>query len=193
MHLPSHALRTWLAAAGTVLVLAAGSGCTSGDGAGVRSEGSGGRSESEQQDGPAPSDNSSQDGDDAGLRYASCMRDNGVQVPDPGPDGGVQVPTDVPQSQVERAEKVCGKNPAGGALGGDLPDSVRTDPELQALRLKFDACLKKNGYEMPKPKEENGSVTFEFTPEFRVALEACKAEDKAVSDRFEELTEAGEQ
>ncbi|MEV8434885.1 hypothetical protein [Streptomyces chartreusis] len=190
MNSPARVLRTWLAVTGTVLVVVTSGACTAQDGTGDRGASSASAPDPEQQDPPVASDGSSQDGDDAGLRYASCMRDNGVQVDDPAPGRGAEVPMDVPQTQVDRAEKVCGKNPTGGAQSTDLPDTVQTDAEYQALQLKFWSCMRKNGFENPKA-QKGGSAVLENTPKMRAAMEACKAEDEAQNKRLEELIEAG--
>src|SRR4051812_42445915 len=54
----------------------------------------------------SPSSSSSGDADmdprDAMLKFAQCMREHGVDVPDPGPDGGIRVDgKGVPKDQME--------------------------------------------------------------------------------------------
>ncbi|MFC8096767.1 hypothetical protein [Streptomyces sp. NPDC057301] len=190
MRLSARVVRACLVATGTALVVVASSGCNAGDSQGVRSEASASQSDAPTQDGAAPSGNAGE-GDDRGLRYASCMRDNGIQVGDPNADGVVQVPSGIPQSELKRAEKVCGKNPTGQTAG--LPDGVDSDPKYQALSLEYDACLRKNGY-VPPPKEEgSGGVAGEYTPELQAADQACKAEKRALTDWLDTLMQKGEQ
>ena len=54
--------------------------------------------------------------EDAQLKFAQCMRDNGVDVPDPGPNGEVRLPEgDIDRNAMEKAREKCGdKLPGGG-------------------------------------------------------------------------------
>jgi hypothetical protein len=178
MYVPARLVRAWLAIPTAALIAMAGSGCSAGDGTDARGGGSGSQSEVPSQDA------------DAGVRYASCLRDNGIDVDDPKKGDAVVVPSGIPQNVRDRVEKVCGKNPTGQASASKIPDEVRTDAKIEALRLKHMKCLRENGYEPPKP--ENGSVGIEDSPELRAAEKACAAERKALDERLKALMKQSE-
>ncbi|MET9670329.1 hypothetical protein ABZY19_34040 [Streptomyces sp. NPDC006475] len=119
------------------------------------------------------------------------MRDNNVDAVDPDAQGLVKLPSDVPQSQIERAEKVCGPNPTSGAQKVDIPDEVRNDPERQALQLKYWTCMRENGFKEPTPNAD-GSVVLKNSPEMMAAMKACRAEEKRLNERTKALQEQGD-
>jgi len=128
----------------------------------------------------------------AQLKFAKCMRANGVDVPDPEPDSGMIKlgPGDygsVSRETLEKAQKACAKylKQMGGAAGGELDQADKT------RMLKFAACMRKQGVDMPDPDFSNdkGGVTFELPknsghkgnvaggpgdPAFQDAHEACR-------------------
>ncbi|MEO3808238.1 hypothetical protein ABGB17_04480 [Sphaerisporangium sp. B11E5] len=67
---------------------------------------------------------------DAMLKFARCMREHGVNVPDPKPGGGIMIKKDenVDRDAMERARKACekllpgagpGRGPGGESGGGN--------------------------------------------------------------------------
>ncbi|MBT2211363.1 hypothetical protein [Actinomadura sp. NEAU-AAG7] len=44
---------------------------------------------------------------DSYVRFAQCMRENGVDMKDPGPDGVIQVPRGTSPEKVEKARNAC--------------------------------------------------------------------------------------
>ncbi|MFE4540401.1 hypothetical protein ACFRKB_35930 [Streptomyces scopuliridis] len=132
-------------------------------------------------------------GTDSGVEYASCMRDNGVQVKDPKPGEPPQIPDGTSKSVLDKLEKVCGKAPGGGTAGGDpRTQALLDDPDFQALRLKYLSCMRKNGYVPPKPNAD-GSVRLMESPEYTAAQKACKREQDAL-DKMEKgfMSQGGE-
>ncbi|MFC8957514.1 hypothetical protein ACFT8P_33510 [Streptomyces sp. NPDC057101] len=117
------------------------------------------------------------------------MRENGVDVADPDAASGLVVlPPGLPQSQVKRAEEVCGTNPTGQTLRGDIPPpEVMGHPDIEALRLKYQSCLRENGY--TPPKMVNGTAVIKATPELLAAQKACRAENEALDKQTKELME----
>ncbi|MFI6521769.1 hypothetical protein ACIBF1_39885 [Spirillospora sp. NPDC050679] len=80
---------------------------------------------------PAPSDA-------AALKYARCLRDQGVDMPDDPkkiPQGGVEIP--------DRAMAAC----KGVAPSGKTIDM--RDPAVKARFARFAKCMRGNGYDMP--------------------------------------------
>ncbi|MGF1663688.1 MAG: hypothetical protein ACFCVG_14710 [Kineosporiaceae bacterium] len=91
------------------------------------------------------------------LAYAQCLRDQGLDVPDPevdadgnlvlgggggGAGGGDGQPPD--PEEFEAAQEVCGEPPAG--VGGAL-DELQS-PEFQDALLAFTQCLRDRGYDV---------------------------------------------
>lgn len=84
------------------------------------------------------------------LAFSSCMRDEGVDLPDPGSDGSSEFTLDgIDPEAFETASASCqdrlGPPPApagGGASGSDDTD---------ATRLQLAECLRDNGFDVPDP------------------------------------------
>lgn len=102
---------------------------------------------------------------DAMLEYAQCMRDNGIDMPDPefngeggvslgmGPDGGI----DPESEEYQAADEEC-----GSILEEARPD-VQLSPEEQAeMQDKLTAmaeCMRARGHDMPDPQvADDGGV-----------------------------------
>lgn len=105
---------------------------------------------------------------DAMLEFAQCMRDHGIDMPDPefSDEGGVSIggppgeggagPDD---EEWRAAEEACRP-----IMDEAVPDEMRLDPEEQAElqdRLVEQAeCMREKGYDMPDPEvDANGRVT----------------------------------
>ncbi|MEV4975261.1 hypothetical protein [Streptomyces scopuliridis] len=130
-------------------------------------------------------------GADSGVKYASCMRDNGVQVKDPKPGEPPQIPDGTPKSVLDKLEKVCGKLPGGMTAGGDpRTQALLADPDFQALRLKYLSCMRKNGYVPPKMNADGG-VSLKVTPEYTAAKKACKREQGALDKMTKDFMSQG--
>ncbi|MEV5828531.1 hypothetical protein AB0L25_23515 [Spirillospora sp. NPDC052242] len=98
--------------------------------------------------GAAASPTGSAAAEDAKLEFARCMRENGVDVPDPGSG--------------EQGTRVLGKGAGGEKLekaldacrsllqaGGMLPDLK--DPEVRDRYVEFARCMRENGVDVPDP------------------------------------------
>ncbi|GEC09815.1 hypothetical protein SSP24_74700 [Streptomyces spinoverrucosus] len=113
----------------------------------------------------------------APLKYAQCMRDNGVPMEDPTGDGSSgSIPADVPKSAVDKADKACKKYaPEGGADNSRSVGSAPPDgPRAQKDRLEFAQCMRDHGYDMPDPGSD-GSVSLDMgDAAFRKASAACR-------------------
>lgn len=127
------------------------------------------------------------DGEQARLDFAACMRDQGLDFPDPTVDSAGNISFerprgDGPPDAEERAARreafsACGDLLAGTTLG--FRGSDRTD--LEDRLVEFAACVRDNGYDMPDPDFSNsgpgarplGEVD-RTDPDFRKAQEACR-------------------
>jgi len=134
--------------------------------------------------GGAPSPNGSLDPRDAMLAYAKCMRENGVDFPDPqpitgGPDaGGVAVLIDPLSPGFEVAAKACeSKLPAMGTLADPVANQ-----EWQDAMLKFAKCMRDEGIDFPDPQFDGsgamsgvsiGANVDPNSPAFEEAQKSC--------------------
>ena len=109
----------------------------------------------------------------AGLDFARCMREHGVDMPDPefGGDGFIRVgPGDAAASGEATAGEPTGP-PAGfeeadKACRHFLDDLVQDgggpiDAEAQDRMLKFAECMREHGVDMPDPEFSGGGGRFQ--------------------------------
>lgn len=104
------------------------------------------------------------------LAFASCMRDEGVDMPDPSKDGsGAAISLgDADPEAFTAASKTCtdklGAPPAPS--GGDVPVSDRFDEQLQMAE-----CFRENGIDAPDPVKGEAMNIPSDVPED--VLDAC--------------------
>ncbi|GAA0941146.1 hypothetical protein [Nonomuraea longicatena] len=113
---------------------------------------------------------------DNGRKFAACMRDNGVDLPDPEP--GTHPLTSslkVDKSQLQKFEETTEKCRAF------LPpkDSVKLNPQQQETVRAFAECLRENGIDMPDPDPNGGfggraPKIDQSSPTFKKAMQACR-------------------
>jgi hypothetical protein len=92
----------------------------------------------------------------AALDFAKCMREHGIDMPDPQVDeqgrvrvrvggrGGGGVRPD--PKKLDEAQKACGGLMGGG---GDGPGQI--DPEERDAMVAFARCMREHGIDMPDP------------------------------------------
>ncbi|MBB2948074.1 hypothetical protein FB565_007845 [Actinoplanes lutulentus] len=107
------------------------------------------------QSGPAPAASSTSanttDDADAPLKYAKCMRENGMTwFPDPDPDKegrfAINLPPGVTPKDMEKAEKACRQ---WAPNGGEAPEMSAED--LEKIR-QMAKCMRENGVpDFPDP------------------------------------------
>ena len=130
----------------------------------------------------------------AQLAFAECMRDHGINMPDPETSGGagggaVQIGgrgenRDEFQAALEDCEQFLEQ---AGSFRGE------PDPEMLDKMLEFAGCMREHGIDMPDPNSDGG-ITFQrnadgdsdsrisssagdidpTSPEFQAAQEACR-------------------
>jgi hypothetical protein len=127
----------------------------------------------------------------AWRKFAQCMRDHGVDMPDPKVSSGdgkgsfVQIggpgqkEPQVSRTKMDAAQKAC--QPLVDRVVGGGPG--RNDPEQEARAkrqaLAFAKCMRDHGVDMPDPQfESGGRVTQRLggspnDPKFRAAQKAC--------------------
>jgi hypothetical protein len=98
------------------------------------------------------------------LKFSKCMRDHGVDFPDPQRAGsnGIKVtakninPND---PKTKAAQNACQKYMKIG--GGETVDPAKR-AKLQETALKYARCMRQHGVDMPDPKlSGNGGLTFQ--------------------------------
>ena len=117
---------------------------------------------------------------DAALQFARCMREHGVNVPDPKPGGGGIMIQGRPgdRSRVERAQQACGKYLDKVKPPAPSPEQER---EMRDNALAHARCMREHGIDFPDPTfEGGGKMTMKLpegldpqSPAFQAAQRAC--------------------
>ena len=135
----------------------------------------------------SPGTSSAARAQDAALKFARCMRQHGVNVPDPTPDGGIRMQaTPSTANKVDGAQRACQKY-----LQAAAPKlTPAQQAELRDQALKFARCMRAHGVDMPDPQVgANGNFAIRVhkkggpgkagvgpdSPAFQSAQQACKS------------------
>ena len=119
------------------------------------------------------------------LRFTRCMREHGVEMPDPGGDGALLIDPDSgidPSDPTFRAaEEACAEHlPQAGAVQSDQ-DLAELQDQLRAMA----ECMRDRGFDVPDPEirkvgdggpppDPSGSPGFDpDDPAFRAAEREC--------------------
>ncbi|NUO55224.1 MAG: hypothetical protein HOV71_26850 [Hamadaea sp.] len=109
------------------------------------------------------------------LKFAQCMREHGVDMPDPEiKDGKIQMRINAqPGTNIEAAQQACKDYAPDGGPGGG-----KADPEMQKKGLEFAKCMRDHGVEkFPDPDPNQGGIRIDGSiaddPEFPAAQKAC--------------------
>ena len=134
----------------------------------------------------------SMDPEDAAIAFAECMREQGVEMPDPkvGPNGEMTVtinggPGSLDQEEMQAAHEACQH-----LMPGPRGEPRELSPEEKDAMLAFAQCMRDHGIDMPDPVFDggggvmigpapaaggNGGPAFERdSGEFQEAAEACR-------------------
>ena len=93
--------------------------------------------------------------EDAGLEFAKCMREHGVDMPDPKPGNGgrgfnlrFQGGDPKNDADFQKAQEACGH-----ILRDAIPEGDRPDPaEMRDKLHQMTECLRNKGYDVPEPQ-----------------------------------------
>ena len=122
---------------------------------------------------------------DAALKYARCMRENGVDMPDPKPgQGGIRLsqPKGVSQSTMRTADEACRKY-----LKAVKPPEMSEEQqkEFREAALANARCMREHGINLPDPTfGANGEVSIHIrrgsgidpeSAKFKAAQKACES------------------
>jgi hypothetical protein len=118
---------------------------------------------------------------EAAVDFARCMREHGVDMPDPKPgSGGIQLALradETNRATVESAQKACQKH-----LDKVPPPEISEEDQerFREQALKFARCMREQGIDMPDPTfSEDGAVRQRMggggpeDPRFERASEEC--------------------
>ena len=99
-------------------------------------------------DGKGGTPTASVDPEDAFRQYARCMREQGVDIPDPGAgDEPVMLAPSGPSAQYQAADRKCGPILKKALRDGPKMD----DPAMLDNALKFARCMREHGIDLPDP------------------------------------------
>ena len=124
---------------------------------------------------PAAGSSPSLSRDEMGVKFAQCMRENGIDLADPEPGKGVmlKVGPEVGKEAMDKAMEACREyNPmADGAAGAN--------PQAEENGRKYASCMRENGVEAfpdPAPGQFGMRITPEIAedPDFAKAQEQCQ-------------------
>ncbi|MFF2698644.1 hypothetical protein ACFVUQ_09810 [Streptomyces cyaneofuscatus] len=111
----------------------------SGDGGGTKSDGS--------------SSGSKKTKEDQALEHRKCLREQGLNIPEPKPgENGMGVTIDggsKGKQEMEKAFKACQDK----AVGGGPKELSQAEKDKM---VAFARCMRKNGFDMPDPKFDGG-------------------------------------
>ena len=117
-----------------------------------------------------------EDVEEQALKFAQCMRDQGVDMPDPEIDGGriSQRINAKPGQDVQAAQEACKEYAPSGPAGGKL------DQEARDRMLEHAQCMRDNGVEkFPDPNPDEAGIRIDGQiagdPDFEKAQKACEA------------------
>ncbi|MEU6430354.1 hypothetical protein ABZ860_31050 [Microbispora sp. NPDC046973] len=117
-----------------------------------------------------PSASATVDRQEAQLKFAQCMREHGVDVPDPDADGRVRIMGKKgDEAAMQKAMQACQhfmKDAVGDKLGGD-------DPEARDRMVKFAQCMREHGIDMPDPAPGQG-IQVKIKPGQEKAMEEAQ-------------------
>ncbi len=104
------------------------------------------------------------DPEEAMLAYSECMREHGVEMPDPVPanasgDGGGAIALDVDPSGEEFEEAHAECQPILDDAFGSIEQDPQAEAEMREQMLAYAECMRENGIDMPDPQFADGGRT----------------------------------
>ena len=120
--------------------------------------------------------------EDQALAFARCMREQGIDMPDPqiGGNGGVAIAIGgegIDAEKLQEAQEACSEH----APGGFGPGATLSPEQLDEM-VEFAECMREHGVDMPDPTTSGGAVMIRIgeggidpnDPDFQQAQEACR-------------------
>ena len=174
--------RSVLVMLGLGLVLGLGAAACGGspDGNGVATLGGDGASA--QQGTGGGSGSASKDPQQAALEFAKCMREHGVDMPDPEVDskGRIRVTVRAGRGQADPKKLEAAQRACGHLMGGGGEGPGKLDPKAQDAMLAFARWMREHGIDMPDPtgngllfNSKRGQGPDPSSSKFKEAERAC--------------------
>jgi hypothetical protein len=123
----------------------------------------------------APPEEDGAPDEDKMRAFAKCMRDNGIDMPDPETDGDggvtMRIEGEADREAMKKAEEACKEHlPNGGEMRAPSPE------DMDKIREQV-KCLREKGIDVPEPDfEGGGGIQLPFgddTERTRTALKEC--------------------
>lgn len=114
------------------------------------------------------------------LAWTQCMRDHGVDLPDPGSRGSGPVQLNVDPTTMDAAQNACKSKLKGQNL---KTMSAAEQARMRDSLIKFSQCMRAHGINMPDPTFNANGATIRGGPdsgidpnsaEFQAAQKACQ-------------------
>ncbi len=126
----------------------------------------------------AAKSSSSADKQKAQLAWAQCMREHGVNLPDPGANSG-PVQLNVDPATMDAAQNACKSLLKGQDLS---KPSAADQARMRDALVKFSECMRAHGINMPDPEFNGNGATIRAgdssidpnSAEFQTAQKACQ-------------------
>ena len=176
--------RGWAGAVLAALALTLALAACGGEDADAQVASLGGTTTSAEEDDDGSGDADEGNPEEAMLAYARCMREHGIDVPDPqvDEDGRTEFRLVRPrgnEEKFEEAQEACGEHLEDARPRNLDPEQ---EQEIREAMLAFAKCMREHGVDMPDPEfGEGGRGTVRMRgnidpddPEFREAEEACR-------------------
>ncbi len=116
------------------------------------------------------------------LAFAKCMREHGIDMPDPKVDANGRMEMringrGIDDAKMRAAQSAC-QDKMGGAFG---PGGGQPDPRFQEAALKYSQCMRQHGVpKFPDPQPNGGLLLKQgsgidpSSPTFKAADKACQ-------------------
>jgi hypothetical protein len=136
----------------------------------------------------------------AALNFARCMRQHGIDVPDPKPGGGIEIKggggpggVNPDDPKFKAAQQACNKYLPNG---GQPP---KPNPQEQQQMLAFARCMRQHGINIPDPSP-NGGIEIKGgpggvnpdSPTFKAAQQACQQYEPKGGKKQEQSSGGGQ-
>ncbi|RVX38838.1 hypothetical protein EDD27_1166 [Nonomuraea polychroma] len=105
------------------------------------------------------------DPNDAMLKLTQCLRQNGIDVPDPGSPEEKTWKYEGDQATLEKATKACEE------YASQIPNPLE-DPKVRDQLIQVARCMREQGFDVPDPPQENPNLN-PNDPKLQAAAEKC--------------------
>ena len=131
-----------------------------------------------------------EDPEEVALAWAECMREHGIDVPDPEIDENGRVRVMIQSRRAAEGVRddafAEARDECGTPFGDEGPPQLSEEErqEMQETMLAFASCMREHGVDMPDPDFSDGGARMQFragaggvdpeSPTFQKAQEACQ-------------------